>query len=202
MANGTAECACTFCRLWQEIYRSYGKQAKTFGIGVNAKGKHGSQMLPSDTVEKIAEEIDILPDNGTAYLNRKTGEVYSLMDDEVEQFEEISNTDSMPQWQRDELPKIQEVLTGDDWLPLPNNFDVHEWSIMKDFSHAIDDQKLRDELLQAIHGNGAFRHFKRIIQEHDVDERWFQFKSEALQQIVAGWLDANGIVYALSLIHI
>jgi len=153
-------------------------------------------MLPSDTVEKIAEEIDILPDNGTAYLNRKTGEVYSLMDDEVEQFEEISNTDSMPQWQRDELPKIQEVLTGDDWLPLPNNFDVHEWSIMKDFSHAIDDQKLRDELLQAIHGNGAFRHFKRIIQEHDVDERWFQFKSEALQQIVAGWLDANGIVYA------
>ena len=175
---------------------SYRKQGKAFGIGVNAKGNHELQMLPSDTVQKIAEEIDMLPDTGTAYLNRKTGEVYSLMDDEVEQFEEISDTDSMPQWQRDELPKIQEVLTGDDWLPLPNAFDVHKWSIMKDFSHAIDDPKLRDELLHAIHGKGAFRHFKRIIQEHDVDERWFQFKSEALQQMVASWLDANGIVYA------
>jgi hypothetical protein len=153
-------------------------------------------MLPSDTVQKIADELDILPDNGTAYLNRKTGEVYSLIDDDVEQFEEISDSDSMPQWQRDELPKIREVLTGDDWLPLPNDFDIHEWSIMKDFSHAIDDEKLRDELLHAIHGNGAFRHFKRIIVEHDIDERWFRFKSEALQQIVADWLDAKGILYA------
>ena len=153
-------------------------------------------MLPSDTVQKIADEIDILPDTGTAYLNRKTGEVYSLMDEEVELIKEISDTDSMPQWQRDELPKFQDVLTGDDWLPLPNKFDVHEWSIMRDFSHAIDDPKLRDELLDAIRVKGAFRHFKRIIQEHDVDERWFRFKSEALQQIVAGWLDANGILYA------
>lgn len=153
-------------------------------------------MLPSDTIQKIADAMDMLPADGSAYFNRKTGEVYSLMSDEVENLEDISYTDLLPQWERDELPKIREVLQGDDWLPLPNQFDVHQWSIMNDFSRSMGNEELRDELLHAIHGKGAFRHFKQIIRYHGVDENWFQFKRDALQQIAADWLDANGILYA------
>jgi len=153
-------------------------------------------MLPSDTIQTIADAMDMLPADGSAYFNRKTGEVYSLMSDEVENLEDISYTDLLPQWERDELPKIREVLQGDDWLPLPNQFDVHQWSIMNDFSRSMSNEELRDELLHAIHGKGAFRHFEQIIRYHGVDENWFQFKRDALQQIAADWLDANGILYA------
>ena len=91
-------------------------------------------MLPFGTIQKIADDIDVLPDGWTSYLNRSTGEVYSLSDDDVFLIEDDLDDDSLPKWQLDELPKIREVLEGDAWVQLPSAFEVHEWSIMNDFS--------------------------------------------------------------------
>jgi hypothetical protein len=52
----------------RELVGRTGSKPKLFGIGVNAKGNHGLQMLPSNTVQNIAEEIDMLLDaNGILY---------------------------------------------------------------------------------------------------------------------------------------
>ncbi len=101
-------------------------------------------MLPFSIIKKIAEELDSFPDEWTGYLNRSTGEVYFLSDEDAALFEEDSDDDSLPQWQRDALPKIREVLEG----------------------------------------------------RRGIEERWFQFKSEAMEQIVVGWLDAQQIPYS------
>ena len=107
-------------------------------------------MLPFSTIAKIAEEIDALPDEWTGYLNRSTGEVYSLSDEEAFLLEGDSQDDSLPQWQLEVLPKIREVLECDAWVPLPSKFDVDEWSIMNDFSLSISKEDLRVELLNSI----------------------------------------------------
>lgn len=153
-------------------------------------------MLPFGTIQKIADEIDALPDGWTSYLNRSTGEVYTLSDDDVFLIEDDLDDDSLPKWQLDELPKIREVLEGDVWVQLPSAFEVHEWSIMNDFSLNIADEGLRDELLHSIHRKGAFRNFKETIGRRGIEERWFQFKSEALERIVTDWLDAHDIPYS------
>src|SRR5207248_3152956 len=45
-------------------------------------------------------------------------------------------------------------------LQLPTKFDVHEWAVMRDFSYSVQSDTIREDLLNAIHGTGAFRHFK------------------------------------------
>jgi len=153
-------------------------------------------MLPFSIVKNIAEELDALPDDWTGYVNRNTGEVYSVSNADVSILEEDCDTDLFPQWQRDELPKIREVLEDDAWVTLPSKFDVHEWATMNDFSLSIVEEELRDELLHCIRGKGAFRFFKKTIGRHGIVDQWLHFKKEALKRIVSNWLDAHDIIYS------
>jgi hypothetical protein len=158
--------------------------------------------MPEISIREIAEELDMLGDGWSAYLNRRTGEVYSFTsedgfggfsdDEEVDQ--EDDDLQYLPDWQQKAILKRREISESDDWLPLPGKFHVHEWSIMKDFSHSIADDDVREQLLRAIHGTGAFRYFKDLVFRYGLRDQWYEFKLQALERIAADWLDARGVV--------
>jgi hypothetical protein len=75
------------------------------------------------------------------------------------------------------------------------SFDIHEWSIMERFSRVVEDAAVRDELLDAIHGRGAFRHFKDTLHRHRIQDAWYAYRTAALEQIAIDWLDEQGIPY-------
>ena len=66
---------------------------------------------------------------------------------------------------------------------------------MERFCSEVEDQALRDALLRAIRGRGAFRCFKDVIHERGIAPAWYAFRERALEEIAADWLDANGIAY-------
>ncbi len=93
------------------------------------------------------------------------------------------------------MDKEREILESEDWIQLPSQFDIHEWEIMKRFCYTIEDESLRGELLNAIHGSGAFRMFKDVLYRHDIEEDWFSFKEEAFKEIAIQWCKENEIEY-------
>ena len=64
---------------------------------------------------------------------------------------------------REDLPKVREALESGRFLSLPTKFDVHDWGIMEEFAQEQENESVRAELLDAIHGSGAFRLFKSTI---------------------------------------
>jgi hypothetical protein len=65
---------------------------------------------------------------------------------------------------------------------------------MERFITTVDDAELRQRLLSAIDGKGAFRRFKDVLMAYPVErERWFTFRSERLRSCMHAWLDAHGI---------
>ena len=152
-------------------------------------------MTPAVSVRKVAEELDGLLSEATAYLNRRSGEVFSITELEVSSVERADEGEKLLDWERESLPQIRDVLESEDWLVLPNKHDVHERSIMRDFSHSITDSQLQHELERAIQGAGAFRHFKELVYRHGIEEQWIQFKAHALEQIVVDWLEEHDIPY-------
>ena len=66
---------------------------------------------------------------------------------------------------------------------------------MDEFARQADDTALRDELLTAIHGRGAFRAFKDALHRRGVQEDWYRFRDAALAELAAAWLDEHGIAY-------
>ena len=65
---------------------------------------------------------------------------------------------------------------------------------MERFIATVDPGELRDKLVQAIDGKGAFRRFKDALVTHPVDrERWFTFRTERLRACMEGWLHAHDL---------
>ena len=68
---------------------------------------------------------------------------------------------------------------------------------MERFVGAVQDQPLRERLLVAIDGKGAFRRFKDVLLAFPAErERWFAYRSELLHLHIQTWLDHLNIEVA------
>jgi Uncharacterised protein family (UPF0158) len=146
-------------------------------------------------LQDVVDEMDSLTDEATAYLNRGTGELYTIRVDELDLVEHEDDPGDLPDWQRETLSKAREIVDSEDWLPLPNKFDIHEYAIMQEFCLSVDNPRLKDELLNAIRGSGAFRYFRDTIRRHAIQEAWYQYRHDAFEKKAIEWLEENGIAY-------
>jgi hypothetical protein len=87
------------------------------------------------------------------------------------------------------------IVSTDRFPRLPSKFDVHEWAIMEDFSLSVESDRIREELVHAIHRSGAFRNFKDTLRRHRMEAAWFAFRTEALRKIAIDWCEENHIVW-------
>ena len=147
------------------------------------------------SLKDVVNEMDVLSDEHSAFLNRHTGELVTLSNEEISAAEEDDNIDEYPEWQQDMIIKAKEVSDSDDYLPLPSKFEIHEYHIMEKFCHTVEDGKIRGNLLHKIRGRGAFSRFKNAIQMNGIEEEWYRFRQEELEKIAIDWLEANQISY-------
>jgi len=148
------------------------------------------------SLQSVVNEMDVLSDEMTAYINKKTGELFTVSEEEASIIEEGNEADEfIPEWQREILPKVREVLESDDFVALPDKFEIHEYSIMERFCLSLADDGLQDELLHAIRGSGAFRRFKDAIHRKGIQDDWCSFRDETLKRIATDFLESEGITY-------
>jgi len=108
------------------------------------------------SLRDVIDEMELMSDEATSYINRKTGELITITNEMFSLAEDPDEAEDAPEWQQELLPKVQEVTASEDFIPVPSKFDIHEWSIMERFARSIADDDLRDELEAALHGRGAF----------------------------------------------
>ena len=147
------------------------------------------------SLRDVVDALDLPGEGWAAYLNPDTGEIVAVSDDERHLVEEDVDLDELPEWQQDLLPKVREVLESDRFLRLPDRFEIHEWSIMERFAECWRVEQQRDELLEAIHGTGAFRMFRASVRRLGIEDHWRRFRESVLEQIAQDWLDAHHVAY-------
>ena len=150
------------------------------------------------SLREVVDALDMQSEEWTVYLNAATGKIVTISDEDRRFAEEDVDPEELPAWQRDELPEIRESLQALEdgrLLALPDKFEIHEWDIMRRFADCREDQKQQEDLAAAIHGSGAFRRFHDCVRRLQVQEEWYRFRDETLQQIAKDWLQAHGIPY-------
>ena len=145
------------------------------------------------SLRNVIDEMEMMSDETTGFINRKTGELITLMHEELAMADDPDEAASTPQWQKDVLPKAREVASSGDFIPLPSKFDIHEWSIMERFARSLKDPDIRDELETALHGRGAFRRFKDALHRMGFADQWYRYRDAALVEIAIEFLEAHGI---------
>lgn len=146
-------------------------------------------------LEAVVEALD-LPREWESFLDPETGEIVSLTDDDRYAMElDAEEFDELPDWQRESVARIRRVLDSGRALRLPDAFDVHEWEIMRRFSSFREDPDTRAELLDAIHGRGAFRLFKTTLARLGLRDEWYAYRDNALRDIARDWLEVHEIPF-------
>ena len=141
----------------------------------------------------IIEGLEFQADECFSYLNMTTGEVVSVTTEELRAAEEDEPLEDFPEWQHDAIRIARDIVETEHYLPLPDRFEINEYSIMERFCLSVDDDDLRDDLCDAIRGRGAFRRFKDRVQVYGMAEDWYRYRDEALREIAIAWCEEHDI---------
>ena len=111
------------------------------------------------------------------YLDTQTGQVLLLSTDymgEDEEDDEDEPDENLPEWQRKER-ELSKLISNDAagrFEAVPPFESRQSYGLMEEFIDEVPDPRLRDRLLRAIGGKGAFRRFKDELYDHpDVRQR-------------------------------
>ncbi len=132
-------------------------------------------------LETIIEAIEMVDNISRGFLNIDTMEIAWLND----YFDSAENE------------KMSEEIDNhfDRYLPLPTQWDIHEYSIMEDFINSLDNTSIQNNLYRAIRGRGAFRRFKDTVYYLGIEKEWFKYRDEAIADIARCWCKENKIDY-------
>jgi uncharacterized protein UPF0158 len=151
-------------------------------------------MSATVLLQDIVDALEMQLDESSSFLDLDTGRVETVSNDLLsEPDESVGEEPDLPAWQKHEFDIAKRIVSTDRFQQLPTKFDVHEWAIMQDFSHSVASDRVREDLLNAIHGAGAFRHFKDTLRQHRIESAWFTFRAQVLKQIALDWCEEHHI---------
>ena len=144
----------------------------------------------------IIDGMETQSDESTSHLNKKTGEVILVTDEELQAAENEDPLEEYPEWQREAIRVAQDVFENfGNYIELPSPFDIHEYAIMERFSLSIEHERISEELFSAIRGSGAFRRFKDAVHRLKVAEDWYRYRDQSYRQVAIDWCEQHEIEY-------
>jgi hypothetical protein len=148
-------------------------------------------------LSEIIEGLEFQNEQIESYLERATGRVVSISQEDIEAAEDEDSVEECPDWQQENILIAQKILDGGntEYIPLPGTWDIHEYEIMERFIETVEDETVSDALYHAIKGKSAFRRFKDAVYEYGVREQWFQYRNNAYKEIAVDWCRENQIEY-------
>lgn len=114
-----------------------------------------------------------------SYLDLRTGQVVTINDSRPEDDE-----------------KRQTIRRSEGrFLHLDPASSREQYRWMERFVSSVEDEALKERLILAIDGKGAFRRFKDVLLSYPVErDRWFTYRANLLHIYVNNWLRAQDIV--------
>ena len=137
----------------------------------------------------IAEALEMMRDGVQGWLDRQTGNVVLLTEEELLAAEH--GDEDRPAWMDDdETPRLilaDEDAGGGRFVLLPDAFELDDWSTMAEFARSWEDHERAAALDDAIRGKGAFRRFRDCIHEFGIEQAWYAFQREAYRDVARQW---------------
>jgi hypothetical protein len=179
---------------WVERFGHFFDHLREGGEVPNAAVGWPRSHAPTVHLNDIVDALEMQFDDSSSFLDRETGQVATVSHVLLRKAEESGDEKpDLPPWQEQEWEIAKRIVCTDRFEELPTKADVHEWGIMEDFAHSVESESIREDLLHAIHGAGAFRYFKDTLRRHGIESAWFAFRTETLRHIALSWCEENHI---------
>ena len=152
-------------------------------------------MKAKVNLEDVLEAIEMRMRESNYFYNKNTGEIHYITDDELRIAEDDIDINKYPEWQQESIKTATDILFTDDYIKLPEDDEIDDYEIMEDFCYSIEDEELRNNMINAIDGKGAFRRFKDKIYEYDLADEWYEYQDKRFREIAIDWCERHDIEY-------
>lgn len=150
-------------------------------------------------VQDLVDVFDCRTQETQYYLNIKTGGIVAVEDEYMRivwDEEEDNYYREFQEWEKECIRQAGLIVENeDDFVSLPEEFEINEYQIMEQFCFSVEDERLSAKLCDLIQGRGAFRRFKDAIYRYGVADQWYEFKEKELRKIARDWCKENEIPY-------
>jgi uncharacterized protein UPF0158 len=146
-------------------------------------------------IKDVVEGLEMSADFAMHFLDKRTGEIVMITEEEWEAAEADQLISTYPEWQREVILKAREIQKSDHFIELPDKVEIDEYELMETFAREYKDQRTSAELLRSIKGKDAFRRFKDAISDLGLWAEWNEFRAKEFEEIATEWLEDEGIPY-------
>jgi len=113
-----------------------------------------------------------------SYLDLETGQVVQVVDSRPE----------------DEEKRTMIRTSGSRYVHLDPASSREQYRWMERFVASVEDGTLKERLILAIDGKGAFRRFKDVLLSYPVErDRWFAYRANLLHIYIDSWLEPRDV---------
>ena len=145
-------------------------------------------------IDDIIDAVDFDSDMSESFLNSKTEQVCLFTDEELRAAENDVDLSDSAQWYCEAVASAKHYLENqDEYLSLPEKYDFNEYRIIEKFVVRVVIPKQSQMLAQSIHGKGAFRRFKTVLERLGLVDEWYKLRGQKLLEFVEFWCKENKI---------
>ena len=103
-------------------------------------------------LEDIIEGSEFQSDFSHSYIDKKSGKIHTISEEEFSYAEDDEELSDLPDWQKENVDIAKEILETDNYISLPDKFDLSEYNLMEKFSLSITDESIREEMYYSLKG--------------------------------------------------
>lgn len=145
-------------------------------------------------IDDIIDAVDFDNDMSESFLNTKTERVCMFTDEELRAAENNEDLSDSAEWYCEAVVRAKHYLENQgDYLSLPEKYDFNEYRIIEKFIARVNVTKQSEMLSQSIHGKGAFRRFKNVLERLELVDEWYKYRGQKLREFVEFWCRENKI---------
>ena len=125
-------------------------------------------------LEDIADAFEECMDGWAQFLDTRTGEIVALSEDPYMACEEDQEL-----W--------EEIDETDDYVRLPNQYELHEKRIMEKFAYEIGNQRVSEVLFDALRRRHPYRCFKDKINDLGISQIYYDYRNRTYINTAEEW---------------
>ena len=139
-------------------------------------------MQTQASLKEIAKAIESTWETWDQFYNRTTGEIIAIPND----MNDCCDIDD------DLESEIEEIENNpDNYVILPEQYELNEFRIMEDFSY----YKNNDKLISVLHRSKPYRNFKDQIKIQGIEEEYYSYRFDRFVILARNWCSDNNIEY-------
>jgi hypothetical protein len=174
----------------------YGKIVLLCLVRFVKKGGRFVKVKLSSVVENI--EVHDSEFESQIFFDKQTYNFVYITEEALRKAEDGEAYDHLPDWEQEEWKQAEIVVDDKEekrFVLLPEKRDLDDYSIMEDFSFSIKDKKVKEKLLRAIRGRGAFRRFRVQVEDSGLLEDWYKYRDFKHLEFAKEWCEEEGISF-------